>query len=246
LTVSGWDMSYFTSSFPIVGSNFTGPYAANWSDLDDAGVPQIGVNNSQAFGQARWDGTQGSTNEIPTGSGDQLFVTTGNLGSNRFTPAGGTMDSTAHASLVTDGGGLQTSAAEQKLLLQDVMSIVFSGDLSSISSTGNNWSVQFAAKTNLLTQSTELTVDYSTDGGLNYSGATVIAVDDVDSLKTASFAGADGASGILVRISTTDGIDVDLDNVTILADIAAVPEPAVALMGMFGTLGLVAFGRKRA
>lgn len=241
MMVNGWDMSYFETGFPFIApSDFSGQYGANWSDLDASSNPGIGLVDSANFGTMIWDGTAGSTNQIPTGAADTLFTSEGSLEANRTRPAAGTMDSTAQLPLQSDG---QDAWTDLKLNTQDVMSIVFKSDLSSIPETGSDWLLSFAARTQFTGQTSMLTVDFSTDG-VNYSSAQQFQIDDVDTLYEVSLGGT-GLNMAFARI-TFDETATFLDNVATDAELSSVPEPGTLLLMVSGLGGLTAFSRRRA
>lgn len=255
--VAGWDFSYLdpgAAGFPFIPAggvvpapgDFSGAYPANWSDLDAAGAPQLGVNNSQAFGTVFWNGTNGSTNEIPTGAGDILFTSTPStsLLSNRLRPAGGDMDASSSLSLPADGAGIQNQWSDLALNPRDVLSIVFQADVTSTGLVGEDWLLSFAARTEFTGQDSTLQIDVSLDGVAYTMPALNVGINDTDTLYEVALPALTNGQGVVFARITTGDERIFLDNVAI--DATLVPEPGTALLMLAGLSGLAAAGRRKA
>lgn len=239
LMVNAFDMSYLETGFPFIPpGDLSGVYGANWSDLDQAGSPGLGLNNSQAFGQMIWDGTVGSTNEIPTGAGDVLFTGTPSLLANKNRPAAGQMDVSSSLALQGDGQGIWR---DNSLNTQDILSIVFRSDLSSIAETGSDWLFSFAARTQFTGEQATLSIDVSTDG-TNYNPVQNVQIDDVDTLYEIALPGSE-LNELFVRVTFPE-TNVLIDNVA--TDANLVPEPGTLLLLGAGLAGLAVFPRRKA
>ncbi len=232
--VAGWDFSQ-----PAGGSWIIAPGPAvqtltsNWSDLDTTGNAGLGPN---PFGTYYMDGSFGSS------AGNPGLITSpgGNLGANAIRGyVGGQMDASSHAALLEDG---QFFANPNSVQSTAVASVVFEVDLSSLGLSGTGWELRFGARTTGTGQGSAVNVMFSTTDELGYADLGNLAVDNSDATRFLALGG--DADRILVKL-TFDGEPLLFDNVTLDTTLAAAPEPAVALMGLAGLAGLLAFSRRR-
>ena len=238
--VAGWDFSqWFGDGLASTdGATFQNTLDANYSDLD----PSFGAGpDSGDFGTLYFDGSNGSSSVA--------------LGGADFAPSaalGGSLAANTTAPAITDFESLTVTASEGQLFNSDLamiagagpVSVVFQADLGSVGQEGSGWSLTFAART--FSGTATVTVEFSTDG-VSWGTGQVLNLNTVDSQFDVAL-GPDTSQVAYARLTfDTAGGNPLIDQVAFnAANLAAVPEPSVALLGAVGLIGLAIAGRKRA
>jgi hypothetical protein len=242
--VAGWDFAqYFGAGFLSTdGATFTDTLSANYSNLDP--TFNAGTESAQ-FGTMFIDGQHGST-AVAAGSGSEPFLpTSGSLGSNLTAPVlgGGLNPFDSHTILLSENPS--GFASFLSMVATSTVSVVFSGDLTSVPQTGQGWSITFGGQTSQGTAS--ITVEFSTDGTNYTSAGPALSLTTTDALFTVSF-GSATSERAFVRLTIDPGsaLDARIDNVALnVASLVAVPEPTTAALLLAGLVGLARFGRRR-
>lgn len=243
-TVAGWDFSQYFSGGGFLstdGLTLQNTLDANYSHLDptfNAGL------ESAAFGTMYIDGTNGSSLVTPVGDGSEAFLPiSGSLISNLtgtvLAPGDSGFDSLA---ILTSEG--QTYADYLRMRAQSAVDVVFMADLSSSAYLGSAWEVAFGGQTDGLATTANVGVAWSTDG-VNFTNVGTAGLSNTDALYSYSLSPAN-SNDMWVRLSFDNSGWGTIDNLSINAILAPVPEPGTALLLGAGLLGLAGFGRKRA
>lgn len=242
--VAGWDFTqYFGSTFLSTdGATAATTLDANYSDFDPNGAGA----EAAAFGTLFYDGSFGSSTVTPDFSGTEAFIpVTGNLVSNENAPLGGALpfNSAGAQTIVSNEGQLFFEALSMRA--NSAVDVVFQADLSSLAQTGSNWELAFGGITEAGTS--PVSVEVSTDGNA-YSVVDTLQLTTVDTPFVSGLGAAvNGASQVFVRLGfnpSSPNLPL-IDNLSIRADVASVPEPGVALLALAGLGGLGVFGRRR-
>jgi len=150
------------------------------------------------------------------------------------------MDFTSQNQLTGDG---QLSWNDVAMLTEGALDVSFLGTLAPDGSTGSDWSLSLAARTQLTGTTSEVGVQVSFDGGQSFASAGSFTATSVDTQFVVGLGGTDVQSAI-VQLSFADS-GVFFDNVAVEVASTSVPEPGTLLLGASGVLGLVVFGRRR-
>lgn len=228
--VAGWDFSQYYGA----GNLTTDPYtfdvaktlSANYSKVEGCD-PLYGGDPGQC-GTMHNDGLYGST-EVTT-LGDELTPIEGSLVSNLFAA-----DSTL------------TQVSLEPISSQ--LSIVFNATLGS--RTGNDWQLDFGGQTVKATN--DMNIFFSLDGqAYSLLGTAAITRNDTPYHFAMN---ANGASQVFLRFDFSGNWDPlvsgdvtgipKIDNVSISANVNAIPEPGTVVLLMSGLAGLAAVGRRR-
>lgn len=243
-TVAGWDFSqYFGGGgfLSIDGMTLQNTLNANYSHLDLTN--NLGTE-SAAFGTMYIDGTNGSSLVTPVGDGSEAFLPiAGSLVSNLTGTVMGPGDNEfdTFSLLLLEG---QTYAEYLHMKAQSAVDVVFKADLSSSAYLGTSWEVAFGGQTDGLATTANVGVAWSTDG-VNFTNVGTAGLSNTDALYSYSLSPA-SSNDMWVRLSFDNSGWGTIDNLSINAILAPVPEPGTALLLGAGLLGLVGFGRKRA
>jgi hypothetical protein len=252
--VAGWDMSQFggiaSNYIDLSFSTPVGQLSANYSDYN---APFNDANPaSAAFGTYFFNGQNGASENPGLGSFvEPVKPTSTDL--TGATSADFQSKLPPNSQLGSSGNLLALSTLGQEIAqslghgISADFDLVFAADLSSVLSTGEDWSITFAMVEEGSGDSADLEVSASTDASAWFSLGTAVT-SDVPTAFTFNDAGGalDGSDAAYFRISLTgvDGTSV-IDNVGISAAVTVIPEPsAVGLLGLVSLMG-VAFARRR-
>ena len=241
VVISGFDASqFFSSGGTVVDFSFAnaGSFPAQFSELDTVADTAVGLGpDSAAFGGSFWDGSFGSDNTLVTSftagpftagstnlSGSSSLITTG------FTLAMST--SGTAATLVADGA--QDFGNNLSYVAASALSVVFSGDVSSIAPGAENWQVNLGA-----VGAGDITVEFSTDGA-TYSTVDTFTLSAVETEFTSVVIPTASTTGFF-RLGLPAGATID--NVAVLGDV--VPEPGTGVLLLTGLTGLARASRRR-
>lgn len=235
--VAGWDFSqYFNEGLlSIDGATFTDTLDANYSNLDstfNAGA------ESAAFGTMFMDGSFGSTDVVENQAGAAFVPTSGSLTSNLNAPVvGGGLNPFDSFTILEDEGQEFTNLLS--MTAQDIVSVVFEADLTTVPEFGTDWSISFGGQT--FSGASNVGIEFSTDGA-TYASFGSVTLDTTDAPFTVALS-AEAADTAFVRLSfnPAEG-QPKIDNVAINANV--VPEPSTVLLCGLGLVGLGVWGRR--
>jgi hypothetical protein len=227
--IAGWDFSqYFADSVhSIDGGNNPAPSVlnSNYSSFDPNGAGA----ESAAFGRLHLGFT-------PVGDATEPLLPTAVPGTGSLIPNISEGPYNNFSVLALEG---QASQSDLAMVAVQSLSIVFEADLTGVPQTGSDWSITLAAATQGGAGTVQIA--FSSDG-VNFAS---LGTTNVSSSAIAITANA--APGLSERgfFRLTLSPTVVIDNVGISANLAAVPEPAVASLLAAGLFGLARFGRRR-
>lgn len=236
--VAGWDFSQYVGEvLSVDGATFADTLDANYSDLD----PTFGAGaESAAFGTMYINGQFGSFT-TPKDFTDPFAPVQPSLTSNADASSL-IMGSTAAFNVLTAEG--QANTTDLGMATNAAVDVVFGADLTSVLSSGANWLLSFGGQA--LSGTASVDVEVSTDGGGSYSLLSTETLTTLDSkFSVALGAAADGLDQVFVRLGFNAGNTAKIDNLALVADVTAVPEPGTALLMVAGAIGLGVFGRRR-
>lgn len=224
--------------------------AATYSDFDPEGAGIEAAN----FGTLFMDGSNGSdlvNNTDFNPATDQVIASNLALTVNADAPnvflgnmsSGAALNQLGAEGVCLEGGF--TCNGNITFQAQLAFDAVFQADVSSVG-TASNWELNFA-KQNANAGSTDVLVEWGFDGS-TFGSSQLVTFADTESLTTIALGGVD-ESDVFVRFSFSGanaGFLPNIDNVSLSADVATVPEPGTVLLGLAGLAGLGLFGRRRA
>ncbi len=238
--IAGFDHNSYVAGFLSTdGATLVDTLDARYSDFD----PTFGAGaEAGAFGTLYMDGSFGST-ATPLDGSDPYTSTSGSLSSNVTAPVNGEPagDVPFGSTTVLTSEGVAPFGSEIKMVANAATSVVYSADLSSIASVGDNWNLSFAGQTPIGTAT--VGIEFSTDGA-NYVVVGDETLNTVDSTFNVVLGGGPSAQAF-IRL-TFDANQPFIDNLAIFADVSAVPEPASLALVASGLVALATVRRRRA
>lgn len=233
LMIAGWDFSqwYGDGTLSTDGVNPANTLSANYSYFD----PTFNAGAESAdFGTLYFDGQHGSSNVAVDFTGTEDIVPTaidgGSLPVNLDAPVvgGGSNPFDSHAILDSEG---QTFSNLLAMKANDLVSLVFEADMTSIPQFGTNWNLSFGGQTTSGTST--VGVEWSSTGlAGSYVSYGVYNLTDVATTFNINLALA-AAEKAFVRLTMTPGAGTDarIDNVAINAQVQTGTVPALSSWG---------------
>jgi hypothetical protein len=242
--IAGWDFSQSCLEGNLCDPLFNPiqTLPANYSDLD----PTLGMGAESAdFGTMHVDGTLGSTS-VPGFAGAFTTVSPSlTLNTSNHDPLGPfsavEMGAPGNEGIMKAELGLDLPYQQHAMRSSDLIDVVFHADLSSLTSTGSNWEVSFAA---ISEGASSVAVGFSLNG-VTYSPVATEGLGMSEEVVTVPLGGTD-LTEVFVMLSFLDTEDPSqIDNLVIKADANIIPEPGTVLLLGAGLGGLAIFGRRR-